>query len=351
MPQTWDPMVQNYEAFNKERGALHGMAAFQQIDRRGPELLAQAGWSRREWLDFRSWLFLDEAAYPIEKLRRLRESGGRPYKLGDAATLTRRVIVSSYKGANHSIRFFAFVIAASLLVAAIAARRFLFVFGCLTAWLGYLYVLITWMLAHQRFPNRVSMPFYIATALAVASLVVAHLDDRPRALRAGRRLASLALALLVVVTGYHWVRDLGRFDPRADVEVQLAAFTSRLADRYDRGAVIVKDARVRLLYDPLAPPLPYEVVPLGWGTFSVPFYREINRLGISRGSELVPALVDNPNAYILIHRRRLRTVQGYIRRQVPHAQLEWVDAPETRRPFALYRVVSEADEGSERSPP
>lgn len=338
MPQTWDERVQRFEQFNGARGAIHNMAAFGRIHRRAPELLAEIGFTYGEWRDFIRWLFFDEERYTLAKVKALADSGGRPRTLRYAEAKARTAIAKSWKK-DHVIRFAVFALALAALLAALRIRRFGLAWGFLALWVCYIYALAVWLLSYQRWPTRVSMGVYLVSAVGMLAFVLAR-RPRPRPPpTAVRRAALLAAAVITTFTASQWLLDLRRFEPRPrDNRAQLA-FERRLGDRYTGGAVIIKDAGAHRSSDPLAPPRPYEVLPLGWGTFSVPFYNELERLGLSRGADLVPAIIDNPRVFILAKRKRRTTLLKYLQRYDERASLKRVDRARRKGVIELYQVV------------
>jgi hypothetical protein len=50
----------------------------------------------------------------------------------------------------------------------------------------------------------------------------------------------------------------------------------------------------------------------GTGTFSPGFYNELEKLGVKKGYEMIPALINNPNAYIVETKTNPYCVTPYI---------------------------------------
>jgi hypothetical protein len=82
-------------------------------------------------------------------------------------------------------------------------------------------------------------------------------------------------------------------------------------------------------FDPLLPnPLGYSGLPTGWGSFTKLWYDYLARFGLHHGSELLPWMLDNPNAYVLTLRGSEGGLEDWVRRLVrdPRVRFELVDA-------------------------
>lgn len=345
IPQGRGAESSEYAEFNSLRGKINGQAEYEQLDTRAPQLLERAGWTIEEYRDFTNWLIIDQTDYPPEKLKRLLATGGAP----EDVTLewSQRQLRGIYDDSAASVALFVSMVIGGVLLAwlgVIKRRR-----GLLFS-LGYLVFLLgmpLWMSAHYRFPQRVSLSFYTVAALGVFVFLAREIADRP----ADPEMATLPdrranVALLVVAAClFGWARHLITWMDRVPWPFyeQMQALENRVVARNGFVFVYVQSGLVD--FDPLrATPRTYEALQGGWATFSAPWYEAIARLGVHRGSEVLPAMLDNPDAYLLASRQTKPGLEDWIRRKVRNssARLALVDAPAISwgGRAELYRVVT-----------
>lgn len=335
-----------FDHWTNVRGAIHGHTAFEGLDTRGPELLERTGWGIEEYRDFTNWLIIDEADYPSEKIERLLATGGVPEPI--TPEWNYRQLRTIYDESSSSVALFICVVIGGVVLALLGAidraRGLAFCIGYLVFLVG----VPLWMAANYRFPQRVSLSFYSVAALGAFLFLARSLAERPaepegmprRDHRRGLGLAVVALCMFV------WARNLLVWidrDPWPDAAA-LQALEDRIAARGGFVFVYVQAGLVGL--DPLrAEPRAYDGLQGGWGTFSTPWYGTIReKLGVSRGADVLPAMVDNPQAYLLTQQWARDLLEDWIKRKLhdPSVRLAIVDGADFfggGRP-ELYRLVT-----------
>lgn len=339
----WD--ADAFNEFNNERGRIHGHTAYEGLDTRAPELLAQSGWTIDEYRDFTSWLIIDESDYPLEKVEKLLDTGGVPDVI--SADWASRQLRAIYADSTASVLLFVTAVVAGLLLVWLGViERF---WGLVYS-LGYFAVLVgvpLWMSAHLRFPQRVSLSFFTVGALGMFVFLARAIADRPAdqdPRPAGDRRGAIGLFVISLCL-FAFTRHLALWidrDPWPHRE-QLQALEDRIAARGGFVFVYVQAGLVEL--DPLrAEPRSYDGLQGGWGTFSTVWYETIARLGVKRGADVLPAMVDNPEAYLLGQAGTRPALESWIRRKVhaPGLRLALVDAAAMSggERVELYHVVS-----------
>jgi hypothetical protein len=341
IPQARGAERSDFDEFNSERGRLHGNTAYDRLDKRAPELLVRAGWTLDEYRDFMSWLIIDENDFPLEKMRRLIDTGGAPEVVTLASS--RRQLRAIFDDAAASILLFASAVIAGVVLAwlGVIERQRGLAFS-----LGYLVFLIgvpLWMSARYRFPQRVSLSFYTVAALGLFIYLAREIADRPADPVMGPardRRATVALVVAAVFL-FGWARHLIAWIDRdpPPYRDELQALETRVAAR--KGFVFVYVQTGLVEFDPLrAEPRSYDGLQGGWGTFSAAWYETIARLGVHRGADVLGAMIDRPGAYLLAP----RGARDWIRRKVanPSVRLALVDGaaiPGGGRP-ELYHLVT-----------
>lgn len=332
-----------FDEFNSRRGQLHGQAAYERLDTRAPELLERAGWSRDEYRDFMSWLIVDERDYPPAKLDRLLATGGVPEVASPGwASAQLRVIVED---STASVLLFLTAVIAGLLLAWLGAIDRLRGAAFCVGYVAWLVALPLWMAEHLRFPQRVSLSIYTLAALGVFLYLAWELSERtdaaPPVPRTQARIGQLVIAGCLAGWGWHLATWLHREPPAYRKELQ--ELDDRIAARGGFVFVYVQTGLVDL--DPLrARPRGYDGLQGGWGTFSKIWYHSLEPLGVRRGSDVLGAMIDNRDAYLLAPVGMSAFLQSWIARKVGNpdvrfALVDVADIPSGGRP-GLYQLVT-----------
>ena len=344
VPGARDEDPRQFDRFNEGRGQIHGQAAYEYLDKRAPELLARAGWTLEEYRDFANWLIVDEADYPPDKLERLLATGGVPEAI--TAGWCYRQLRGVVDDSAASVFLFLTTIAAGVVLALLGVIERWRGLGFCLGYLAYLIAVPLYLAAHLRFPQRLSLAMYPVAALGVFLYLVCELADRrdrPSTPQTKARQWSAVAVVGVFLLGWAWhfVGWLHQ-DPPRDRDA-LQALEDRVTARGGFVFVYVQSGLVDL--DPLRPkPRGYDGLQGGWGTFSTIWYDRIQRLGVHRGADVLHAMIDNPEAYLLAPLGARGGLEEWIRRKArnPSVRLSIVDAADMLgggRP-ELYRLVT-----------
>ena len=329
---------------NDARGEIHGQAAFTRLDRRAPALLERAGWTTEEYRDFTSWDFIDDQQFTLAKMQRLIDTGGVPNRITAASAA--HELATFLEDSPAAVWLFLAGVLGTVMLAGLRVldtRRGL-VFG-----VGYLVCEIAvplWVASQRRFPQRVSLAFFVVAALGIFVILAREIAARPaqpEPLPGRARHASVALAVIAVML-FLWARNV-------------IAWTDRPAQGYPpaaRGFIAGVDARRGFVlpeanvidFDPLAAdPHGYTALPVGWGTFTGLWYAYLARFGLHHGGEVLPWMINNPDAYLLAPLKSRITYEPWIRRLVgdPAVNLTVVEVTDAFRPgsIALFRLVTQ----------
>lgn len=293
---TLTPQEAGYTAFNAAGGGLDHISMRRRVAiLRDDALLASVHMTQRDYQYFISWRFLDERIYTPEALQTLWIHAPLP----DLSLKALLKVVSRRLPPGNMLVLMLLVCLPYFVISA-AKRAWESLWGCLVPVYGL--SLTAFMYLDYAFIERLEQPF--ETGLGLAALFLAGwLAIRAEA--ASRRLlpfaAGLSFLTLFIAAGFS-VHDV------LHDQVQIARRDARLAARVDNlnshfaGSTILLQPHALDLNEsnPLKPPeLRFQPINLGWNTFSPRFYQQISTLGIQHGYELIDALVDRPNAYIL----------------------------------------------------
>jgi hypothetical protein len=331
-----------YEEFDKKRGKLHRLRFSANPSKR--ELQA-AGWSRRDWVFFGSWIFFDETTFSaryladlldemkFKPLRRHLQRGGvsvreiskrlKKARVDDFILPFLALFLAGFAGAQQ---FNSSRVRKALIVTVLASAAYPFVLA--------LIIRLT-----LKLPYRIALPLLLAASGVVwsyVSIVQAHMasvftprkgssegeNDQvpvrsPGRLRAIVTMCLLSLACLGLVISIVW--DHSSF-------TAIANKNREKIDRYNRyhkklsilsgpnqDGVFLSQPALLQINSPspfIANREDFKRIPIGWQTFSPHFYDIIDaELGVEKGRDILPAMADHDNAFV-IARPYWRTLLG-----------------------------------------
>lgn len=333
-----------FDAFNRARGQISGQNAFENLDTRAPELLERAGWTLDDYREFWNWSFYDDQRFTLPKLRRLIDTGGVPTPITAASAVNVvRTILDESPAAVWL--FLAGVLGAVLL----AWLRVIEPSRGLVFALGYLACEIAvpaWMASQYRFPQRLSLPFYVVAAFGMFVILAREIAARPAEPElppARARRASFALAVTAVVL-FLWARNaIAWIDrPAPGYAPESRAFIARTNARngFVFPQIFITD------FDPLlVDPHGYAGLLGGWGTFTGLWYDYLARFGMHHFGEVLPWMVDNRDAYVLTALGARTSFEEWSRLLLgnPAVRLSVVDVADTLwwGRIALFRMVTQ----------
>ncbi|HEU4733229.1 MAG TPA: hypothetical protein VFT22_35295 [Kofleriaceae bacterium] len=335
-----------FDKFNQARGQISGQNAFENLDTRAPELLERAGWTVDEYREFWNWTFYDDQHFTVPKLQRLIDTGGVPTPItADWAVSVLRIIVEESPAAVWL--FLAGVIGAVLLawLRVIEPGR-----GRVFA-LGYLACEIAvplWMASQYRFPQRLSLPFYVVAAFGMFVILAREIAARPAEPElppARAHHASFALLVITVVL-FSWARNVIAWADRPASVYNYTPETRGFMDRTKaRGGFVFPQVLVTD-YDPLVvDPHGYAALLGGWGTFTGLWYDYLARFGLHHFREVLPWMVDNPDAYVIAALGSQTRFEEWSRRLLANSavRLAMVDVADTFvwGRIGLFRMVTQ----------
>ena len=290
--------------YNLVRGKIHQHAAFRGLEHRAPQLLKTNGWSQDDWLTFWNWLYVDESRFPLKKLQRLRDSGGIAVSVKATFAAYLKRTLSDGQAPKLGIAALGCLIFG--MFGFFGGRPVLLFSGAYLAFFAFLSVALP---TFARFPYHVSQPMLVVVAASVWTIGRMEWDAPEYATTTLLRLRSAVLGgLLLLGTAVPFMQTWPTYLPDRSAQEKRRLFHDRVGQRYRDGAfVLVYGGGGAVAMDPLdAAPRPYEYTGAGWSIFSVPFYRGLQRLGVSRGSELFGAMVDNPKAFVVTDKWRTK---------------------------------------------
>jgi hypothetical protein len=332
-----------FQEYNKLRGWTIGFPSFDRVIV-SSELQKINGWSGNDCQMFRIWLFFDEHKFSAEKMRNLTHLM-RSVALSTIPELLRpsNLLNAVSMAALHWLWFrdtsflFVFIVVALYFAGNADGRR-----GFVLVYFLWILVGVFLMVYFLRFPARVALPSFYCAALGAFLQQTSAFSLLPNSNE--RRLHPLGLIPILTMILFALAVDSSwRRLSLTQVALDAFAMDKKYLMNIAGDAYVLKTPVVPSQFtDPLtAEPLPKSEIGPGWLVFSRLFYRRLNEYGLARGADILPWMVNNRKAVLLLRGSELSIVQEYFRQNY-RDQLAAVQAGQlpSQPDVKIYRLVS-----------
>lgn len=294
---TLTPQEARYDEFNAYRSRIHSVNNQERFAlMRDRPLLQAIHWNQTDMGHFLNWSYLDERVYTTEAVRTIAENlPPQQISLSDVA-------MNALQSVSKLDPLFLLLIAPLPLLLLSAWRRPWPDIISLS-WPMYCLMLIEFMSMHFTFLDRVSLPF--EAAFGFSNLILAGLiTDTYRPSGDRIHVGALIVVFFIVLMGLsgltnkllHYRQSNLTNHARLDSKLQV------LNDSY-AGSVVLLQAGPGLLMErsnPFDITWPrFQVIDLGWSTYSPRYYQQIGALGIQESHQLLDTLIVHPDSYLL----------------------------------------------------
>ncbi len=264
----------------------------------------------------RHFLFVDDHTFSTAKLKQA--GGDTPGMFAEAAQqlfapaqLTRKVN-AYFKDVWYHQRNLSLLLAGCVVLmlgVAVSQRNAFFVVGSLVYFIGGSFLMFYFL----RFPERIGYPLFYISALALLILPGFELNKlRERIqLHHVKALMGVALVALLIACG-STLYQVRKMDKKIRAYAQDEAYLNQLT----QNGYVLRSANVIFSQwqDPLkVHPLSVSDIGPGWLVFSPAFYQRLQQFKLSHGSEILPWMVNNPNAYLITKKIHFPLVQTFMR--------------------------------------
>jgi len=280
------------------------------------ELLELNQWSLTDYGMFASWLHIDEATFSLQKVKNLvatmRSINLQMMRsLADPRVWPRALLLTGVHWLRSSKTSFLLLLMLMIIGSCEPtndAKTFLVLY---VIWLVACSVA---MVSFLRFPDRIALPIFYGSALSLV-IVPCHAMSSSSLSHAFAGLVRRRTGLCVVFLLFVAISLLGA--GLVSQKASIARYKRDLAYLNDLGhdSYILKSAVLPYeLTDPLEPkPLPKSELGPGWLIFSPVFYHRLREVGLSNGRELLPWMLDNPRALLVVNISEVAMIHRFVK--------------------------------------
>lgn len=294
---TLTPQEAQYDKFNALRGEILRVTNDERYDiMQDKALLKEIHWDQEEMGYLLNWYFPDERIYTVDALKAIVRD--KPYHSFSPNDLIHASLDRASSTEPQNLLLLACL---PLLLLGLWRNPWPNVIGL--GWLIYSSILVGFMVTRFTFLDRVSFPYEIASSLV--SLILAGLMVSMH--RGPGRRMELAAGLMAGALLLFPCRQLASESLQIEqhsgaARKVLLAKLQTLNQDYANSVIVIQEGPGLLMEwsNPLHMVWPeFKPINLGWSIFSPRFYEQISALGIQHAYQLVDALVDRPDAYLL----------------------------------------------------
>ena len=287
------PEYQQYREFNILRGKLHGFPILE-ANQNNKRILIENNWTQNDYDRFANWNFFDERKYNANTLSNifkysvLEEDNKIQKYLGLYFQKFSKLVTHPE---NKWPIYFLFLICVLIIF-----KFYWFLTLITLCYLSYAVSVSIYLEIFYRFPARIAHPILLMCTSFVI-LLIFHLWADKFPVKNNNLLAT------TFILGIFWF--LFNIGMRHNISTNMAFNLSlnRLQSAYQGKILYIPP--IVLQWEKMDPLKRYHfnfhkmVYAGGTGTFSPSFYKELETLGVKKGYEMIPALINNPNAYVI----------------------------------------------------
>ena len=303
-----------FREFNAVRGNFHGFTVAQ-LNMENTKIQEVNNWTDGDYKMLILWLFVDENKFNTQTIQNIFDNS---YELPQDSEILKLVNYDAALKYYTDIygKFFMFFIIIFLLVFyQFKPQKFIFS----TLYFGFLIALVFYMIVFLRFPERVGNPLLYVSSLFL--LLLASTTPFPaKEAKSEKLLTNFIISLFFVLLSIFIFKQTNALQKYVTENKALqTSFTNALENfqnKYEDKILLLQPA-IGLKQENQDPLLNYDnkftTFSLGWGTFSPRFYNDLNKVGLEKGSELFPYLIESEDAYLLLQDDILHIVLKFIR--------------------------------------
>jgi hypothetical protein len=289
------PEYQQYHEFNSLRGKIHYFPIMD-ANRNNHKILAENNWTTQDYDRFANWNFFDERKYNTNTLSNI-------FKY---SVLEEENKIQKYFGLyfqklsqliNHPENQWHLYFL--LLICVLIIFKFYWLLALITfCYLTYAISLSIYLDIFYRFPNRIAHPLLLMCASFVIFLIFHLWTHKFPPKNTNHKI----LVTTFILSIFWFLFNIGIYH-NIVTNPAFKLSLNRLQSAYQGKILYLPPLTVQ--WEKMDPLKKYHfnfhkiIHAGGTGTFSPIFYHELENLGVKKGYEMIPALINNPNAYVI----------------------------------------------------
>ena len=302
---------QQYHEFNKLRGGLHGYPILS-ANINNNKILTANNWTKNDYKSFKNWNFFDERKYNITTLSNIYKYSR--LKKEDKLTKYKNLYFSKIYNLFKRYKWHVYFL---LLISVLIIYKFSWLTSILLIFYLLYFISITvYMEIFYRFPTRIGWPILL---MNVSFLVYLIFQFESKLFQKNTYKSSFYHNGIIAI--FYTLGSILIFSLPYNIQQRYSTilpFTltfEKLQSSY-KGKILYFQPARGLNLEKMNPLNNYnlELIATGTNTFSPLFYRSLEKLGVKKGYEMIPAMVNNSNAFIVGDNSFIRMLINYLKK-------------------------------------
>ncbi|RKZ53881.1 MAG: hypothetical protein DRR16_00725 [Candidatus Parabeggiatoa sp. nov. 3] len=288
------PEYQQYHDFNSLRRELHENPILRD-NQNNHKILEANNWTPDDYNRFQRWNFFDERKYNTHTLGNIFKYSVsiEENKIQKYMSLYSQKLGELIKHPDIKWHIYFLLLISMLII----FKFYWFIVLAILCYLSYAISVCIYLDIFYRFPVRIAHPILLICASFVI-LLIFHLWSHKFTTK-----NTHGIFVTTFIIGVFWFLFNIGIHHNISTNIAFKLSLNRLQSAY-QGKILYIPPNV-LRWEKMDPLKRYHfnfhkiVYAGGTGTFSPGFYNELEKLGVKKGYEMIPALINNPNAYIV----------------------------------------------------
>ncbi len=303
-----------FREFNVLRGQFHDFNVAR-INLNNAKIQSVNNWTIDDYQMLNAWIFVDENKYNKQTIQTIFDySFPLPNKMEMIKNVDFNVLSEYYTSIYNKFILFILIILLLHFIYSSTIQNWWILFYVI-----YVFLFVFYMLVFERFPSRIGNPIlFISSLFALLSVAIPLFPKNMEIKFTSTK--KWIISLFTVLAFFYLYKQIYVLNDYVKLQIEkkedFNTTYERLQTNYANKFILIQPG-VGLRTRNQSPLKNYnykfKTIGLGWNTFSPRFYSELKQLGLKKGSELLPFLIDNNEAYLLINEEVLHIVLHFIR--------------------------------------
>ncbi len=289
------PEYQQYHEFNKLRGNLHALPILA-ANQNNQQILKENNWTKNDYERFSNWMFFDEKKYNTSTLSNIFK-----YSVLKEENNIQKYLSLYFNKLNELINkydnkwYIYFLLLISILVI------YEFSWFAITITFCYLLYVISgsvYLDIFYRFPPRIGYPIFLMATIFVILLIFSLLSQKYSAKNANHKIFVTTFILGIFL----FLFNIGVYH-KLSTNLPIKLSINKLQSSLYQGKIFYVQPSDGLTLEKIDPLTRYhfnfELIVTGTNFFSPFFYKQLEKLGVNKGYNMIPAMMNNPNAFVI----------------------------------------------------
>jgi hypothetical protein len=292
------PEYQQYHEFNRLRGKLHGLPILS-ANQNNYKILKENNWTKNDYERFYNWMFFDERKYNTRTLSNIFKYS----VLKEENKIQKYLNLYFYKLNEllnkYDYKWYVYFLLLVFILVIYEFSWFALVITC--CYLLYVISGSVYLDIFYRFPPRIGYPIFLMVTSFVILLIFSLLPQKSSAKNTNHNIfvTTFTLGIFLLLLNIN-INVFHKFSTNLPFKLSI----NRLQSSLYQGKIFYVQPVEGLRLEKMDPLTRYhfnfELIVTATNFFSPFFYKQLEKLGVKEGYNMIPAMINNPNAFVIV---------------------------------------------------